>query len=1115
MVDTIRIRRRAVGGAAGAPASLFASELAYNEQDDTLWYGKGNTGGNATSIVAAGGLGNFLPLTGGTVTGTIRVNQNTSAPSATSAFSANAGANGSVALIPNISSGSFNAINRAGDLALVASGSAINTGVLSLSTWNNTGACGIRITNTTVTISGSMILAADPTTALGAATKQYVDNGLAGSVSSFNTRTGAVTLTSADVTGVSGLLTTGGAMSGGLSFGGTVAPGGATDLSRHIALFSTTFGFSITSNTLNVVANGVAWPFTSTSLVFPAGASLTTSSTGNVTLNAGAVTGTNTSWLINSSDPTNGVRFGNTNQLNQSGPQTLVTTAATASGNVLTFAATTGVANGQYVYGTNIPNNAVITAFDATTITLSANVTSTGVASGASIQIVGWMQTLMTSNSNTNSSQLRVIEWRNAAGTGWTTASKRIQLTTDVSDQGFIEFNPVGYSSGIGFGSGRVGFSNYNLYVSNGAITVTNPAATNRSLYLQTTGGGNRWGITANASAEGGSNAGSDLIVTRFSDTGTSLGNALSILRSSGLTTFNGGVTIATVGQNFTTGTVATATDLSKHIALFSTTYGFSITSGTLNMVVNGNVVFPWTTAGLTMPAGTGILLSGDPVNALGCATKQYVDRTTVVPLATIAALRANTTVSVTPIWVRGYAADADGGEGMFVYVSTDTTSADNGGTIIVDASGRRWYREMAGDPVSVKWFGAKGDGTTNDTTAFRNAIATGLPVHIPDSATPYIILDQITCSAAGQLIYGDGKVSSAIQIGATFNLSATGVFVTSSLLLPGPQFRDFSINFIQPDTTVKGSLTNYPPAFYTNNSARQLFRGLKITAAMTAFMLFGNPGGTTIADCELSAFNDHININGSADTVTVDNCRFEPDTLTANQTTIYLSGSTGGVGIRSARCDDLQVSNCLFYTGQGMILTRDGSGNPTFGTFSNVAFDTTNGINMTDGYIQLASCYFTAASASVNPIVMSGGRITIGDAWFFAAVALTNGFLLLSPAAGFFIVCQIVGGRWDMPADMLGVQAFGVNGPTEVQATGMRINIPNGLVTTKPFFQINTGAYITLTDNRFAPAAGGSGPVVQIVSDGAHVVTGNSFGGRTVTLPATRPTMVYANNVP
>ena len=62
MADVLRIKRRAVGGAAGPPATLAAAEIAYNEQDDTLYYGKGNSAGAATSIVAIAGAGyNSLP----------------------------------------------------------------------------------------------------------------------------------------------------------------------------------------------------------------------------------------------------------------------------------------------------------------------------------------------------------------------------------------------------------------------------------------------------------------------------------------------------------------------------------------------------------------------------------------------------------------------------------------------------------------------------------------------------------------------------------------------------------------------------------------------------------------------------------------------------------------------------------------------------------------------------------------------------------------------------------------------------------------------------------------------------------------------------------------------
>ena len=56
MVDVIRIKRRA-SGAPGAPTTLAASELAYNEVDHTLYYGEGNSSGNAVTIAAIAGQG--------------------------------------------------------------------------------------------------------------------------------------------------------------------------------------------------------------------------------------------------------------------------------------------------------------------------------------------------------------------------------------------------------------------------------------------------------------------------------------------------------------------------------------------------------------------------------------------------------------------------------------------------------------------------------------------------------------------------------------------------------------------------------------------------------------------------------------------------------------------------------------------------------------------------------------------------------------------------------------------------------------------------------------------------------------------------------------------------
>ena len=50
MTNTIRIKKRASGGASGALSSLAPSELAYSEVDNILSYGFGDAGGGAARL---------------------------------------------------------------------------------------------------------------------------------------------------------------------------------------------------------------------------------------------------------------------------------------------------------------------------------------------------------------------------------------------------------------------------------------------------------------------------------------------------------------------------------------------------------------------------------------------------------------------------------------------------------------------------------------------------------------------------------------------------------------------------------------------------------------------------------------------------------------------------------------------------------------------------------------------------------------------------------------------------------------------------------------------------------------------------------------------------------
>jgi hypothetical protein len=65
MPNTLRIKRRG-SGSAGAPSSLENAELAFNEVDNTLYYGEGTggAGGSASTVLAIAGDGAFVNKTG-------------------------------------------------------------------------------------------------------------------------------------------------------------------------------------------------------------------------------------------------------------------------------------------------------------------------------------------------------------------------------------------------------------------------------------------------------------------------------------------------------------------------------------------------------------------------------------------------------------------------------------------------------------------------------------------------------------------------------------------------------------------------------------------------------------------------------------------------------------------------------------------------------------------------------------------------------------------------------------------------------------------------------------------------------------------------------------------
>lgn len=163
-----------------------------------------------------------------------------------------------------------------------------------------------------------------------------------------------------------------------------------------------------------------------------------------------------------------------------------------------------------------------------------------------------------------------------------------------------------------------------------------------------------------------------------------------------------------------------------------------------------------------------------------GGIEKLQADTGTLTPesVNSIAILKTLTgVIDKTTVKTLGYYDAGDDGGGDYWIDLSDTTSTDNGGTVIVANDGARWKLIHFGE-ISLLQFGADKTGVASSAQALQNAFATLLPIYAPTGE--YLIDEQIDYGDAALGIgmtglRGDGRQNTIFNLTAMPTPNAKG----------------------------------------------------------------------------------------------------------------------------------------------------------------------------------------------------------------------------------------------------------------------------------------------------------------------------------------------------
>lgn len=254
---------------------------------------------------------------------------------------------------------------------------------------------------------------------------------------------------------------------------------------------------------------------------------------------------------------------------------------------------------------------------------------------------------------------------------------------------------------------------------------------------------------------------------------------------------------------------------------------------------------------------------------------------------------------------------------------------------------------------VNVQTYGAKGDGNTDDSEAFKNAIQAmsgiGGIVYVPPTENGYLINSQVIISEnvtlMGSGFAGNYTASPTTQSWKDFST----IIITNQTVVPFKLGNSSAINglrFYYPNQIKTDTPIEYPEAIqFTGWSG--VIKNIFFVNAYRGIASVGGSGGTIIENISGTILNCGISVMDSYDVTRIKNVHFwafwyQDD---PNYPNIPIAGyvQSNATGILLGHNDEIHVDDIfIFEMGNALYLTTYENRGP-YGIYNNIALDKCN----------------------------------------------------------------------------------------------------------------------------------------------------------------------------